>query len=82
MHSWGFCGLAIIDHELEELRGMEKIGVKWQIRDEQSSIEYAQDEGYKQGKIEIAKNMLKENSSIEFISKVTGLSQEEIENLK
>ena len=74
--------IAIIEHELEELRGMEEIGVKWQIRDEQSSIEYAQDEGYKQGKIEIAKNMLKENSSIEFISKVTGLSQEEIENLK
>ena len=42
--------IAIIDHELEELRGMEEIGVKWQIRDEQSSIEYAQDEGFKQGK--------------------------------
>ena len=73
---------------------MEEIGVKWQIRDEQASIEYAQDEGYKcgredgiaegkaKGKTEIAKNMLKENVNIELISKVTGLSLEEIEKLK
>ena len=26
--------IAILDHELEELRGIEEIGVKWQIRDE------------------------------------------------
>ena len=38
--------------------------------------------GKKEQKIEIAKNMLKENSNIEFISKVTGLSLEEIESLK
>ena len=178
--------IAILDHELEELRGMEEIGVKWQIRDEitgkriltdrleliiielpkarrmykinpsnticqwmlfldnpnqkevvqimkenkdinkaideleqvsgnerlrriaelkekyirdeQSSIEYAQDEGYKHGredgklegkaegrveeKTEIAKNMLKENVEKTLISKVTGLSLEEIKNLK
>ena len=73
---------------------MEEIGVKWQIRDEQASTEYAQDEGYKcgrkdgiaegeaKGKTEIAKNMLKENVNIELISKVTGLSLEEIEKLK
>ena len=63
------------------LRRIAELKEKY-IRDEQTSIEYAQDEGYKQGKIEIAKNMLKENSSIEFSSKVTWLSQEEIENLK
>ena len=83
------------------LRRIAELKEKY-IRDEQSSIEYAQDEGFKHGEakgkaigraegeakgrnernIEIAKNMLKENSSIEFISKVTGLSQEEIENLK
>ena len=71
------------------LRRIAELKEKY-IRDEQSSIEYAQDEGFKHGeakgkkeqKIEIAKNMLKENSSIEFISKVTGLSREEIETLK
>ena len=26
--------IAILDHELEELKGIEEIGVKWQIRDE------------------------------------------------
>ena len=98
MHLCGFCGIAIIDHELEELRGMEEIGVKWQIRDEQSSIEYAQDEGFKHGeakgkaigraegkkeqKIEIAKNMLKKQMSIQDIADITGLSPEEIESLK
>ena len=38
--------------------------------------------GRNERNIEIAKNMLKENSSIGFISKVTGLSPEEIETLK
>ena len=68
------------------------------IRDEQASIEYAQNEGYRQGEkkgmaegeakgeknksIEIAKNMLKENVEKKLISKVTGLSLEEIKNLK
>ena len=64
------------------------------IRDEQASLEYAKDEGYKtgkeegmkagrnEGKNEIAKNMLKENLSIELISKLTSLSQEEIEKIK
>ena len=71
------------------LRRIAELKEKY-IRDEQSSIEYAQDEGFKLGEakgeknksLEIAKNMLKENSSIGFISKVTGLSLEEIEALK
>jgi len=40
------------------------------------------EEGTKQEKIEIAKNMLAENTDIDFISKVTNLSKEEIESLK
>lgn len=39
-------------------------------------------EGEAKCKTEIAKNMLKENVNIELISKVTGLSLEEIEKLK
>lgn len=85
--------------ELEQVSGDEKIGriaelKEKYIRDEQASLEYAKDEGYKtgkeegmkagrnEGKNEIAKNMLKENLSIELISRLTSLSQEEIEKLK
>ena len=39
-------------------------------------------EGIKENKKETAKAMLKENIDIALISRVTGLSQEEIENLK
>ena len=83
--------------ENEKLRRIAELKEKY-IRDEQASIEYAQNEGYRQGEkkgmaegeakgeknksIEIAKNMLKENVEKTLISKVTGLSLEEIENLK
>lgn len=40
------------------------------------------EQGTKDSKLEIAKNMLKDNISIELISKFTGLSVEEIESLK
>ena len=81
--------------ELEQVSGNEKLRriaelKEKYIRDEQASIEYAQDEGYRQGEakgernksIEITKNLLKENVSITLISKVTGLNLEEIEKLK
>jgi predicted transposase/invertase (TIGR01784 family) len=49
-------------------------------------ISLAKEEGIKQGKLEekiqIAKNLLKEKTPIDIISKATGLSQEEFENLK
>ena len=68
-----------------KLRRIAELKEKY-IRDEQASIEYAQDEGYKQGKaernIEIAKKMLKKRIKIEDIIELTGLSQEEIEKLK
>ena len=93
--------------ELEQVSGNEKLRriaelKEKYIRDEQASIEYAQDEGYRQGKedgklegklegkaegkaeekTEIVKNMLKENVEKTLISRVTGLSLEEIEQLK
>ena len=45
-------------------------------------IEEGKLEGKKERNIEIAKNMKKENIDSSVISKVTGLSKEEIENLK
>ena len=67
------------------LRRIAELKEKY-IRDEQSSIEYAQDEGFRQGekkeKIEIAKNLLQKKMSIQDIVEVTGLSIEEIEKLK
>ena len=93
----------------EKIRRIAELKEKY-IRDEQASLEYAKDEGYKtgkeegmkagieegmkagieegmkagrnEGKNEIAKNMLKENLSIDLISRLTSLSQEEIEKLK
>ena len=89
--------------ELEQVSGDEKIRriaelKEKYIRDEQASLEYAKDEGYKTGKeegmkagieegrnernLDIAKNLLKQNIAIDIISKATGLTQEEIEKLK
>ena len=85
--------------ELEQVSGNEKLRriaelKEKYIRDEQASIEYAQDEGYKQGRkdgitegeenksIEIAKNLLTKQMNIKDIADVTGLSIEEIEKLQ
>ena len=58
--------------ELEEAReqGIEK------------GIEQGIEKGIEQEKIEIVKNMLKDEVDISVISKYTGLSKEEIEKLK
>ena len=48
------------------------------IRDEHAIYAKGVDDGI----IKIAKNMLKENIDIEMIIKVTGLTKEEIENLR
>ena len=37
-------------------------------------------EGKKEGKLEVAKNLLKEGMTIEKISKITGLTEQQIEN--
>ena len=77
--------------ELEQVSGNEKLRriaelKEKYIRDEQASIEYAQNEGYRQGeaksKTEIAQNLLKKQMPIQDIAEVTGLSLEEIERLQ
>ena len=45
-------------------------------------IEKGIEQGIEQNTIEMVKKMLAENADIKFISKVSGLSTEEIENLK
>ena len=81
--------------ELEQVSGNEKLRriaelKEKYIRDEQASIAYAQNEGYRQGeakgkaeeKTEVAKKLLKKQMPIRDIAEVTGLSLEEIERLK
>ena len=51
------------------------------IRDEHAIYTKGIDDGAKEKEIQIAKNMLKEKASIEFIIKVTGLTKEEVEKL-
>ena len=49
---------------------------------EHNFFEDGKNEGKKEGKIEIAKKMLKEKVPVEIIEKFTELSKEEIEKLK
>ncbi len=50
-------------------------------RDIKNSIDTAFDKGKVEGKIEVAKNLLKNNVDIDIIVVSTGLTKEEIENL-
>ena len=54
------------------------------IRDEgiRKELKQGLEQGTEQSKNEIAKNMLKENMDISLISKLTGLSNEQINKLK
>ena len=80
--------------ELEQVSGDEKIRriaelKEKYIRDEQASLEYAKDVGYKDGKKEgiqvgikeMAKNMKRKQIPIELIIEITGLTRDEIQNL-
>ena len=49
---------------------------------ELARLKDAEDKGIEKSKLDIAKNMLESNMSIDMISKFTGLSTEEIENLR
>ena len=55
-------------------------------RDLKNSLDTAKEEGIEEGiekgKIEVAKNLLENNVSIEIITKSTGLSKEQIDRLK
>ena len=52
------------------------------IQGKAEGIKEGKEEGIKQTKIETAKNMLKEGLDVDLISKVIGLSKEEVEKLK
>ena len=73
------------DNETEEFLYKYEI---WKM-DQKEFIKEAREEGLKEGEklgqqknqIQIVKAMLKENANIDFISKVTGLTKEEIENI-
>lgn len=80
--------------ELEQVSGDEKIQRiaelrEKAIRDEKAALAYAKENGYKKGfeqgieeyKIEIVKNMLRNNMKIKDIEKITGLKQEEINKI-
>ncbi len=64
---------------------LEMIGLydEEKVRDivKKIDIEDAKKDGKKEGINQIAKNMLKDNASIELITKYTGLSKKEIETL-
>ena len=69
----------------EEVRRLAYLREK-AIRDELSAIKMGRKEGFEEGrkkeKLENAKKMLENNIEIAIISKVTGLTEEEIEKLK
>ena len=49
---------------------------------ENSHLDEAINKGIKQGKNEIAKNMLSKNMDIKLISEITGLTEDEVNSLK
>ncbi len=79
------------NEELEYLTGDEAIKRKAELRDKwirdyKGSIEYAKQEGLRQGikqnKIEVIKEMLKQEISKEIISKIIKAEIEEIEKIQ
>ena len=64
-----------------ETRRLAELREKWEM-DRVSAINHATRKGRKENSIEIAKEMLNENMSIEMIMKFTKLTREEIEKLK
>lgn len=51
-------------------------------KDYSSGLRYAKEKGEKSKAIEIAKRMLREKNDIEYISKITGLTEEEIKKIE
>lgn len=75
--------LAVLEMIEEENRRLLKQGErKGRELGEKRGRKIGMIEGANQRNIEIAKNMLKEKSNIDFISKITGLKKEEIEKIK
>ena len=63
----------------EEVKRLAELREKWEM-DRNSEIGQAQKEGKIEGKLEIAKNMLKDGMNLEIVMKYTGLSKEELLN--
>ena len=61
---------------MKEIKHLKNIGETVEARDK------GKEEGLKEKSIEIAKNMLKDNVDINIISKYSGLSIDEIKDLK
>ena len=51
-------------------------------RDLKNSLDTAKEEGVEEGKIEVAKNAIQEGLSTEVIMKITGLTKEQVEQIK
>ena len=70
------------DEQLRQEAFTRKINEVAYGLDRAGLIEEGRAEGLQEGTIKIALNMLKEETKISFICKVTGLSEEEIKALK
>ena len=70
--------IGLYDKELH----LEKLRLSELKEAREKGIEQGIEKGIEQEKIEIVKNMLKDEVDISVISKYTGLSKEEIERLK
>lgn len=65
----------------EELKRLAFLREKWEM-DRVSDLNYATEQGELKSKKEIAKKLLQMNMKLEDIIKATGLTKEEIEELK
>ena len=73
---------AILKAEFNQKISNQKFMDKGRIEGEARGKIIGREEGKRNKQIEIAKNLIKENVSIEIISKATGLTEEEINKLK
>jgi len=64
----------------EELDAFEAASIS--VQDEKGMIEAALEKGMERGKREVTKSMLAEGINLALIEKITGLSKQDIENLK
>ena len=64
----------IVDYR-NGISSAERRGIK---QGRQQGLQQGRQQGLQQGRIETARNALAEGASIEFVSKITGLSPEEI----
>lgn len=72
-----------------EVKRLAELREKWEM-DYQSGMNYAKEEGLKQGieqgvkqeQKEIVRKMLAQNLSIDMITKITGLTKKEIQEIK